>query len=49
MAGRIQSLVQEARQIVTKVTIGELLGKDRGFSNRQNRIYPEMIMLFEIH
>ena len=40
MAGRIQSIVQEARQIGTKVSIGEMLAKDRGFSARQNQIHP---------
>jgi len=39
MAGRIQSIVQEARKIGTKVSIGEMLAKDRGLSARQNRIY----------
>ena len=40
MAGRIQSIVQEARQIGTKVSIGKMLVKDLGFSARQNRIHP---------
>jgi hypothetical protein len=40
MAGRIQSIVQEARHTGTEISIGEMLAKDRGLSARQNRIHP---------
>jgi len=41
VAGLIQSIVQEARHSGTKVSIEELLAKDRGLSARQNRICPQ--------
>jgi len=39
VAGRNQSIVQEARHSGTKVSTGELLAKDRGLLARQNRLF----------